>query len=211
MRSIGSKHDDQWLDQLPATRSLLPQLIHVFHHCGDRGVVLQPFGISGHFANRAVQLLFGRRRPAVLSRRDLCLMGQCPYLLQKSPNPDDAFVAEVAALLKRPQEHEVHAERVGAPLLDVGIGYHDVAARLRHLGAVLHDQTVRAKFRIRRIEVQQPEIGQDHADKTGIEQMEHGVLVPPDVARHGKPFLRPCLIERPVVELCRRIAQVVPG
>ena len=137
-------------------------------------------------------------------------MGECPHFLQKSPNSDDALVAEVAALLKGPEEHEVHAERVGTPLLDVGIGYDDVAAGLRHLGAVLHDQTVRAKSRIRRIEVQQPKVGQDHADKTGIEQMQHRVLVSPDVVRHGKPFLRARLIERPVVELRRRIAQVIP-
>src|SRR5205814_3703780 len=102
VRGVATKHDDQRLDQVPATRSLLPELVHVLHHCGDRSVVLQPFGVSSHFANRAVQLLFGRRRPAVLAGRDLCFMGECPYLLQKSPNSDDAFVAEVAALLKWP-------------------------------------------------------------------------------------------------------------
>ena len=169
MWCVRSEHDHEGRHQLAATGALLPQFIDVLHHCRNRGVVLKRLGISADFPDGAVQLLFGCRRAAVLPWSDLRLMGERPHLFQESPDPDDAFVPEVAALLERPKEHQVHAERVGAPLLDVGVGYDDVAARLRHLGAVFHDQTVRAEFRIGRIEVQKPEVGQDHADKAGIE------------------------------------------
>src|SRR2546426_302914 len=64
MRGVGRQHDYERRDQLPAPRSLLPQLVHVLHHRRDRRVVLQRFGIGTHLTDRAMQLLRnGVRRP----------------------------------------------------------------------------------------------------------------------------------------------------
>src|SRR5690348_8674967 len=71
------------------------------------------------------------------------LADQVPDLFQKPARAADALVAEVAALLERAQEHQVHPEGVGAPLGDVVVGHDDVALGLGHLGAVLHDQAMR--------------------------------------------------------------------
>src|SRR5439155_25053257 len=48
-------------------------------------------------------------------------------------------------------------------------------------------------------------------DEERVQQMQHGVLVSTDVAAHRKPLRGSSRVERPVVELSRRIAQVVPG
>ena len=119
-------------------------------------------------------------------------------------------VAEIAALLERAQEHQVHPEGVGAPAGDVLVGDDDVAARLGHLGAVLHDQAVRPELPERLVEVDVPQLVQHHRDEPGVQQVQHGVLVAADVGRHREPLPRPRRIERPVVELGARVAQEVP-
>src|SRR6266540_2595395 len=83
---------------------------------------------------RIVRCSFCFTTSAALRRR---LMHQGPDLLEKPPYADDALVAEIAPLLERAEKHEVHPERVRAPLLDVGVGHDDVAAR--HVPDVPHD------------------------------------------------------------------------
>jgi len=57
-------------------------------------------------------------------------VSQRPHLLQEPALAHDSRVAEVAAVLEGAEEHQIHPERVRAPLLDVGVGHDDVAARL---------------------------------------------------------------------------------
>src|SRR5207244_8705966 len=45
----------------------------------------------------------------------------------------------------------------------------------------------------------------------GVEQMEHGVLVPADVARDREPRFGALRVPRAVVELSRRVEEVVPS
>src|SRR5438876_3427553 len=113
-------------------------------------------------------------------------MRQRPYLVEKPPDAGDAFIAEITALVERPEEHEIHAERVRTPLLDVGIRDHDVAARLGHLRAVLDDEPVRPKLGERLLEGDVPELLEHHGDEAGVQEVQYGVLVPADVARHRK-------------------------
>ena len=55
-----------------------------------------------------------------------------------------------------------------------------------------------------------PQLVQHHGDEARVQQMQHGVLVAADVGRDREPLLRPRRVERPVVELGARVAQVVP-
>ena len=71
--------------------------------------------------DRLMQLAHRRRDPAQPSvgRR---LRDRRPQAVQEAPHAGDPRVAEIAAFLERSEEHQVHAERVGAPLLDVLVG-----------------------------------------------------------------------------------------
>ena len=133
-----------------------------------------------------------------------------PHLVQEPPRPVDALVAEVAALLERPQEHEVHPERVRAPARDVLVRDHHVPPRLRHLRPVLHDQPVRPELPVGLVEGQVAEVVEHHGDEPRVQQVQHRVLVAADVAVHREPLAGARRVERPVVELGARVAQVVP-
>src|SRR3989449_2494657 len=99
-------------------------------------------------------------------------MRRGPHLVQEAPDAHDAGLPEVAAFLEGPEEHEVHAERVRTPLLDVGVGDHHVAPRLGHLRAVLDDEPVRAELGERLLEVHVAQLPQHHSDKPGVQQMQ---------------------------------------
>src|SRR6185503_17600281 len=98
-------------------------------------------------------------------------MNQVPDLVEESPDTDDPGLAEVAALLEGAEEHEVHPEGVGTPLLDVQVGDDDIAPRLGHLGAVLHDQPVRAELGEWLLEVNVAEVLEHHTDEARVEQV----------------------------------------
>ena len=100
--------------------------------------------------DRLVQLAHDARvRRAVLARVD----HREPQAVEETANAGDARVAEVPAFLEGAEEHQVHAERIGAPLLEVLVGDDDVALGLRHLRAVADDVTVGAEARERFLEV----------------------------------------------------------
>ena len=106
---------------------------------------------------------------------------EVPDLLEEAPRPAEAVIAEVAAFLERPQEHQIHPEGVGPPLRDVLVGDHDIAARLRHLGPVLHDGAVSTELGERLVEVDVAQLVQHHRDEAGVEQVQHRMLVAADV------------------------------
>src|SRR5439155_822776 len=154
MRSVGRQHDEERLDRRPARHSLLTQQVHVLHHRRDRRVVVQAFGVGGDALDRLVQLTGDLRwQPRACARgQSRGLVCRSPYFVQKTPDPDDTGLPEVAALLEGPEEHEVHPEGVCTPPLDVGVGDHHVAPRLGHLRAVLDDEPVRAELGERLLE-----------------------------------------------------------
>src|SRR5258705_5049902 len=82
--------------------------------------------------------------------------------VQKTTRARDAAVPEIAALLVRTKEHQVGAKRVGTPLLDVRVGVHNVALRLRHLRAFADDVTVRPELYERLLEVEDLRIVENH-------------------------------------------------
>src|SRR5881392_957865 len=111
-------------------------------------------------------------------------MRSSPHLVEEAPDPYDAGLAEVATFLKRPEEHEVHPERVRAPSLDVGVGDHDIPPRLRHLRAVFDDEPVSPELGERLVEVDVPELLKRHGHEARVKEMQHGVLIPADVGGH---------------------------
>src|SRR5256886_10754047 len=113
----------------PPRSTLFPYttLFRSLHHRGDRRVVVEAFGVGGDFLDRLVQLagdLRGqpRGRARGQSRGLVC---RSPYFVPKAPNPHDAGLPAVAALLEGAEKHQVHAEGVRTPLLDVGVGDQD--------------------------------------------------------------------------------------
>ena len=113
-----------------------------------------------------------------------------PDLVEESADAGDALIPEIPTLLVRAEEHEIHPERVGAPALDVLVGSHYVATRLRHLGAVPHYGAVCAEPSIGLLERKPPQVVQGHRNEPRVHQVEHGVLVATDVLRYRKPALR---------------------
>jgi hypothetical protein len=74
---------------------------------------------------------------------------EAPDASEESLDPDDASVREIAPLIPRSDEQQVHAGDVGAVLGDVAIGVHDVPPALAHLRAVLGEHPVEPKVRER--------------------------------------------------------------
>ena len=133
-----------------------------------------------------------------------------PEAVEEAPHAADPRVAEVAPLLEGAEEHQVGAEGVGTPLLEVLVGVHHIPLRLRHLGALADDQSVRAEPRERLLEVEQAHVVQHHRDETRVEQMQHRVLIPADIGGDGEPPLRRRRVERNIRARHARIAQEVP-
>src|SRR6266849_8413204 len=74
-----------------------------------------------------------------------CLRGvqnQSPGAIQKSIDPLNTFVAPVASLVPRTEEHQVSPNRVRAERRDEVVRIHHVPAGLRHPSAVSNDETL---------------------------------------------------------------------
>src|SRR5436190_434438 len=172
VRRVGGKENEQRLGRAPRRRhrSRLAHQVDVLHHRRDRGVVVQRFGIGADLLDGLVQLALHRRRELPGAGAG-GLVRACPHLVEEPPDPDDAGIAEVPALLEGAEEHEVHAERVGSPLLEVLVGDDGVAPRLGHLGPVLHDHPVGAELDIRLLEGEVPEILERHGDEPRVHEV----------------------------------------
>jgi len=133
-----------------------------------------------------------------------------PQTVKKAVGAGEALVTKVAALLVGSEEHQVQAERIGPPPLDIVVGHHHVAAALGHLGAVLDHEPMLAEASIRFLEVDVAEVFESHGDETRVQQVEDGVLLPSDVHGDGQPTLRELPLEGHVVPPRRRIPQEVP-
>ena len=72
---------------------------------------------------------------------------QLPNSLQEPADAQNSGIPEIAALLERREEHQVHPQSVGAEFFDVFVGIDDVALRLRHLRSLFNKKTVSAEFR----------------------------------------------------------------
>ena len=212
MRGKRRQHHEEVLDDLPLAAVDVPQGVEELHQRGDGGVVAERLDRLGDLLPRLVPLDQNGVVDLVAHQRDrLALADEVPDLVEEPSRSAEAGVAEVAALLERAQEHQVHPEGVGAPFVEVLVGDDDIAARLGHLGAVLDDQPVRPEARERLVEREQPLVVQHHGDEARVEQVEHGVLVAADVGGHGAPLPHPGRVERPVIEVGAGVAQVVPG
>jgi hypothetical protein len=154
-------------------------------------VVLELRELLGDLLDRLVQLALdvgvrrsvGEPRPSSCSRDD-----RVPEPTQEAVRALDALVPVVAALLERAPGTSGTAERVGAELLDDRVGHDHVPLALRHLGALADDQAVGAEACEGLLEVQPPQVVEHHGEEARVEEMEHGVLVAPDVAVHREPL-----------------------
>src|SRR6266480_7923016 len=127
------------------------QNVHVLHHRRDRGVVAETRDILANLPDGLMQLPHhGAFRLAI----DRHALHRCEEAVEESTRARNALIAEVTTLLVGTEEHEVGAEGIGAPVLDVLVGIHDVALRLRHFRAFADDMPVRAKARERLLELE---------------------------------------------------------
>ena len=211
MRGVRRQQDRERLEQRLGGDAV-PQRIDVLHHRRDSGVVGERLRVVRDTLNRAVHHAH-EIRGFGLGGRGLVphhLPHQVPHLVQEPPNARDARIPEIATLLVGAEEHQVHAEGVGSPAVDVGIRVHDVAARLRHLRAVPDDHAVGAEAPERLLERHQSDVVQGHRDEARVHQVQDRVLVAADVRRDGEPLAGQLRIERHVVPVRRGIAQEVP-
>ncbi len=140
-------------------------LVQQLHQGCDRGVERQAREIVGHLLDRGVQgSLDAGVRKSRRPRLDRDFHG-VEGAVQETVRPHDRLAAKVAALVVGPEKHQVGAERVRAKALDVLVGDHHVAARLRHLRSVADQQAVLAEPVVRFFEREVPEVVQHHRDE----------------------------------------------
>ena len=164
--------------------------------CSSAAAMSSPtFGSSGAACASPPRRARRRRRASV---------APTPEPVEEAPHAGDALVAEVAALLERPQEHQVRAEGVRAPLARCTRRGSRRCPALRHLRAVADDQPVRAESLERLLEVEKPRVVQHHRDEARVQQVQHGVLVAADVASPPAASASVLLrVERHVVAVAR--------
>ena len=183
------------------------QDIHVLHHRRDGSVVRQCRNILADLPDRRVQ--FAQHVQIRRAGSDAFVHGT-PDALEETAHAGDAAVAIVAALFIRAEEHQIGAETVSAPAFDELIGVHDIAPRLRHLGAFADDHPVCAEAREWLLEVEMSRVVQRHRDEARIEQVQHGVLVTADIGRDGQPALCQRAIECDIAAIGARVTQEIP-
>ena len=116
--------------------------------------------------------------------------GETPKSLKETGNTRDALGAPRLGSFERPEEHQVHAERVGAVVLDDGVGVDDVAAALGHLLAVFaHDKALVEELRERLRRREDANVVQEAMPEARIQQVEHGVLGAADIEVGAAPIL----------------------
>src|SRR5262249_39822365 len=133
-----------------------------------------------------------------------------PQTVKEAVGAGEPFVTEVATLLVWSEVHQVQAERVGPPPLDVAVGHHDVAAALGHLGAVFDQEPVLAEALVWVLEADVPELLESQGDEARVEEVEDGVLLAADVHGDRQPALRELPLEGDIVPPRRRVPQEVP-
>src|SRR5882724_1350546 len=90
--------------------------VHVLHHRGHSGVVAETRKVFADLANCLMELPHHRVVWLAVARH---VLNRCEKSIEKTARAGNAGISKVASLLVRPQEHEVAAESVRAPLLDV--------------------------------------------------------------------------------------------
>ena len=172
------------------------QRVAQFHVRGNRRVERQAARVivadlgdgrvnpAAHFAARGGVGARARRRLRAHTavRRHLA-----PEALQKTVAALDAGVRPFQRLLRRRREHHEQAHGVGAVALDVGRRIHGVAARLRHLGAVLQHHALGQQAFERLVALDEAEVAHQLVEKARVEQVQHRVLDAADIVVHRQP------------------------
>src|SRR5438105_4779020 len=118
-------------------RVALVQRIQVRHQGGNGSVVVQVLEVLRYRLDGSVQGLARLERWRTIRQSTRVPHHQVPHPAEKAANATNAGVAELTGPLVWPQEHEVHAQRVGAKSIEVRVRIDDIAAALAHLGPIL--------------------------------------------------------------------------
>ena len=159
--------------------------------------------------------LFGFGAVGADLRRDLAgglVDGQAPEATEEAGDADDTVGIPRLGGLERSEEHQVHAERIGAVVLDDGVRVHDVAAALGHLLAVLaHDEALVEEFLERFGGRQDADLVKEAVPEACVQQVEHGMLGAADIEVRAAPVFEVGLGGESLSVLGVDVAQVIPA
>ncbi len=181
----------------------LPRLLDVLGHLADGLVGLAPQPFLGIPQVRPVAGVSPRQVRDGL----LCLAHLPPHTLQEPACPDDGVILPLGVALGRADEERVQPLRVGAVLVDDGVGGDDVALGLRHLLqfagylGLFADHALREEGLERLIKPHAAGVVEDLADEACIQQVEDSVLHAPNILIHGHPVIDLIAVERLGVRL----------
>ena len=205
------EHQDEGLDRLGVllggeALAVGADPVGVLHQAGDGGVEL----VGGCSSVRRLTARCSGRM-STPSPGWGANGGEAPDAVQEAGHADQVGVREVVVLVVRPHEEEVGAEGVGADAVHILVGVDDVAPVLAHLGAVLRQEAVQAQPPERLVERDEAEVVEGLGDEPRVEVMQDDVLFAAEVHVDGEPALGELAVERAVVEVGRRVPEVVPG
>jgi len=201
---------------------LFHQGVKRFHTCGDQGVERPCLFKHFHrFFQRFVDLqacfllLFGEAcvvdgREGIAGIDVFAVAHQAP---DKLGAPFNGVVVPLQLLRGRCGKEDKETGRIGAVLLDQGVGVDRIPLGLAHLCPVFEDHSLGQEVFKRFVEIHHLQVVQDLGEITGVEQVQDRVLDPPDIEVHLSPVLHILFFERQVERLglfCH-VAQEVPA
>ena len=133
---------------------------------------------------------------------------EAPEVARRAREPG---VGPVHFLLGRGLEQHIEPDRVGPVTLHHGVGVHDVALALRHLGAVLDDHALAQLADNRLVVRNEAQVAHHPGPEAAVDEVQDGVLHAADVEVNGKPGAHPFRIERGAAVRRIEVAVEVPG
>ena len=207
-----------------AVRGALAEIVDrvdQLHQRRHGGVEVHPLlDVHGDAANRVVRFppqLALRVGAVVATRRDALAADRLRPVIDDAPNAEEKTEAALEPgvgpldfLLRRRDEHHVQTQRVGAVLLHHVVGIDDVALRLRHDVAVLHQHALREQALERLVEVDQAHVAQHAREEARVQQVQNRVLDAAAVEIDRQPIGRGRRIERHLLVVRVGKAEEIP-
>ena len=197
-----------------------------FHNGANGGIKIKTFlDIHSYFFNGKMQsplqfFLFLAQGRHLLRRLDCFRLPgkEIHVLLEKAPDTAQETVAALHTLLIPVQipfggsgKKDKKPPCIGTIAFDNLIGSNNITQRLGHFGAILIDHALSQEALERLLNFYQALIKKKFGEKTGIKQMQHGMLYTPDILVNRQPVINLLFTERSLLLARIRIAQIVPG
>ena len=155
--------------------------VRELHHRRDGGVEVVGLEVGGDLLHGALDegIERGVTGPVGVGRRER----DRPDAIEESRRAFDPRGVPIGSLGPGTHEHHEDPERVRTVALHILVGCADVPARFRHLLAAKDDRALVSQVDEGLVEPERADVTQDLRHKTGIEQVEDGVLDPSRVPR----------------------------